>query len=139
MRAGQRVCGQVSGYASHSLHPIVYVLVAQAEGLGSFDKPHSPQLTLLKNRSKNQRLDRLALRLAGKSVRHVVGVAETPARYLPPLPRPTLSNMPEMPVLARLRGLQPGNGGRYRAEVSATPTIFHMPYALSSDPKRKVI
>ena len=30
--------------------------------------------------------------------------------------------MPEMSGLARLRGLQPGNGGRYRAGVSATPT-----------------
>ena len=45
-------------------------------------------------KSKNQREDRPELRLAGKSVRHIVGVAETPARCLPPLPRPTPPKMP---------------------------------------------
>ena len=109
-------------------------LVVQAERLESFDENPSPHLSPTKKRSKNERLDRLKLRFAGKSVRHIVGLVETPAGHLPPLPGCSPRKRAKTGISGIFGGLSLGNEGRHRAGVSFTPTI-----SLSSDPKFKVV
>ena len=92
------------------------ILVVQAERLSSFDENPSPPFPPFPPLKKDPRTN------------FWIALYQYSGGSGDPVPRPDVCprcrpSPPKMPVLARLRGLQPGNGGRHRAGVSTNPTI----------------
>jgi hypothetical protein len=118
----------------------ICILVLQAERLESLDLTASPHLSPYKKRSENQRLDRLELRLAGKSVWHIVGLAETPARYLPPPPGGSPRKWAKTGQNGHFGHLwRAGSRQRWQTSGRGLGQPHYVPHALSSEPKLKAI